>query len=432
MIEDFLRDAGQALGSLTYGLVALLVFLETGAFLGFVLPGETAIMVGGLVAGQGRISILGLIAVVWLAAIAGDLTSFTLGRRRGRGFLLRRGARVGITEARFARVEAFFARHGAATILLGRWVGFVRPMMPFVAGSSGMPLGRFLAYDVLGVLVWGALNALLGFVFWRSFDQLASWASRGSAALAAVVALVVLVVVAVRNRSRIARRLRPWAVAAWDALVRALKPVVAAGLAPALSALVAVAVAAGLVFLDLLDEVEEGELTALDARGADAAEAVGSRAVVDLAEALTVLGSTVVLVPLTAVVVGVLYRRGRPLAAVTLVAGLAALQVHRVLKPIIERPRPPDPLIEIDGWAFPSGHATQAVLWVAFALVLARGRRRAVVLAGGLLVAVAIGLTRVQLRVHFLSDVLAGWALGTALLGLCGAVAVLVAARRTA
>src|SRR5262245_35603053 len=80
-LEKLLEDAGETLGKWTYLLVGLLAYLETGAFVGFIAPGETAVIVGGLVAGQGQISLIVLIAIVWACAVAGDLTSFTLGRR---------------------------------------------------------------------------------------------------------------------------------------------------------------------------------------------------------------------------------------------------------------------------------------------------------------------------------------------------------------
>ena len=98
--EHLLADAGQALGKWTYLLVGLMAFLETGAFLGFVAPGETAVIVGGLVAGQGEISLLALIAIVWACCVAGDFTSYEIGRRLGRQWLLKHGARLQITEDR--------------------------------------------------------------------------------------------------------------------------------------------------------------------------------------------------------------------------------------------------------------------------------------------------------------------------------------------
>src|SRR3954469_3682345 len=109
-LDKVLEDVGRALGPFTYLLVGGLAFLETGAFVGLVAPGETAVIVGGVVAGQGRISLPVLIGLVWACAVAGDVTSFMLGRRLGRGFLLRHGARLKITEERLEQVEGFFER----------------------------------------------------------------------------------------------------------------------------------------------------------------------------------------------------------------------------------------------------------------------------------------------------------------------------------
>ena len=104
-------------GRWTYLLVGVLAFLETGAFIGLVAPGETAVLVGGLVAGQGQISLLVLIAIVWTCAVLGDLTSYTLGRRLGRAWLLRHGERLKITEERLHQVERFLDKRGGLTIL---------------------------------------------------------------------------------------------------------------------------------------------------------------------------------------------------------------------------------------------------------------------------------------------------------------------------
>src|SRR4051812_860257 len=125
-LEKLIEDAGTALGSWTYLLVGALAFAETGAFLGFIAPGETAVIVGGLVAGQGKISLLVLIAIVWACAVAGDLTSYELGRRLGRDWLLRHGERLKVTDERLGQVEEFFARRGNVTIFVGRFLGFVR------------------------------------------------------------------------------------------------------------------------------------------------------------------------------------------------------------------------------------------------------------------------------------------------------------------
>ena len=189
-IEGALADLADALGPWTYALVAGLAFLETGAFVGLVAPGETAIVLGGVVAAQGDVSLPLVLAVAWSAAALGDLASFALGRRLGRPFLLARGPRLGVSAPRLRRVEAFFDRHGPKAILVGRFVGIVRAVAPLTAGASGMRLRAFVPWSILGTGLWSALFTLVGFAFHRSFAQAAGAAAHAALALAVVVAAV--------------------------------------------------------------------------------------------------------------------------------------------------------------------------------------------------------------------------------------------------
>ena len=102
-LQHALHDLSAKLGALTYVLVGLAAFLETAAFIGLILPGETVVILGGAIAGQGETSIVLTIGVVWAAAFAGDTVSFVLGRRLGRGFILQHGPKVRITRERFAK-----------------------------------------------------------------------------------------------------------------------------------------------------------------------------------------------------------------------------------------------------------------------------------------------------------------------------------------
>ncbi|HEX5146145.1 MAG TPA: DedA family protein, partial [Conexibacter sp.] len=214
-LDKLLEDVGSTLGGWTYLLVGVLCFLESGAFVGLLIPGETAIVVGGFVAGQHQIDIVLLIAIAWFAAVAGDLVSFGLGRRLGREFLVKHGPKVQISEERIEHVERFYDRHGGKAVFLGRWVGLVRAVSPFLAGSSGMPLRRFLPYDVLAAGGMVTVFALLGFVFWRSLDKVLALARQGLLALGVTIVVVVALVAAVRwlrvpdNRAR----LRAWLLA---------------------------------------------------------------------------------------------------------------------------------------------------------------------------------------------------------------------------
>lgn len=203
-VEQTLADIGDRLGKWTYLLVGAVAFLETGAFIGLVAPGEVTVIAGGVVAGQGVIELVPLILLVWACCLAGDNLSFWLGRRLGRGWLERHGEKVLVTDERLARVDRFFAKRGGLTILLGRFVGFVRPLAPFIAGSSRMGPMRFLAYDVVGTGLWAATFTVLGYVSWKNFDRAVSIASNVTLALgtAFVLALAVLVI---RSRHNVGR-----------------------------------------------------------------------------------------------------------------------------------------------------------------------------------------------------------------------------------
>jgi membrane protein DedA with SNARE-associated domain len=198
-LEGALTDLSDSLGTWTYALVAGLAFLETGAFVGLIAPGETAIVLGGVVAAEGDVSLPLILLAAWLAAALGDLVSYALGRRLGRDFLIRRGPRLGVTPTRLATVDGFFARHGGKAILIGRFVGLVRAVAPFLAGAARLPLRTFIPFSLLGTALWSASFTLAGYAFHESFSTAAGALTHGALALA-VLAAAVLALQTLRTR----------------------------------------------------------------------------------------------------------------------------------------------------------------------------------------------------------------------------------------
>jgi membrane protein DedA with SNARE-associated domain/membrane-associated phospholipid phosphatase len=457
-LEKLLEDAGETLGSWTYLLVGTMAFLETGAFVGFIAPGETAVIVGGLVAGQGQISLFVLIAIIWACAVAGDLTSFTLGRRLGRAWLLRHGERLKITEERLQTVEGFFERRGGATILVGRFIGFVRPLAPFLAGAARMPLRRFLPYDVLGAGAWTATFATLGYVFWQSFDQLTKYVSRGLFAFGSFVVIVAGLVWLVRLRRDPERRarVRTWLEErkdqrGWGVVVRFAGPLWrligrptaavtdvtarfgAARLTPGqlgleLTTLLALLAVGGFTFFFIGDVVVDTRTPGIDRMAADLAERLETEAAVDVAKVVTYLGSlpVVIAVALATAVWAAVSRRWLDIAALVAGVALSVVLVH-VAKAAYDRPRPSGGLVHADLSAYPSGHAAYAVTLVACAAILVRSGMGWAVRFAAVTVAIAavvvVGATRVYLRVHHLTDAIGGVGLGVAIWALVGAIA---------
>jgi undecaprenyl-diphosphatase len=461
--EEVLLDAGQTLGKWTYVAVGLLAFLETGAFLGFVAPGETAVIVAGLVAGQGEISLLALIGIVWICCVLGDLTSYELGRRKGREWLLNHGQRLKITEERLDQVEDILAKRGAVMIIVGRFLGFVRPLIPFISGASRMPLRRFLPYDVLAAGLWAITFSVLGYVFWRSIDQLTKYVSRGAFALGTFIVVVggIVALIHLRRNAETRRKVRDWIDAhddkpLWRPLARisrpvwhfVLKPVAAvadvaarfgqARLTPGnlgleMTTLLALFLVGTFSVFLLGDAVLNTAEPRIDRIASDIAEDLYSEPLIAVAKVVTEIGSSpVITVLILATVIFAVVRRRR-IEAVALAAGWVLLFVSvNVAKSLYDRERPPSGFVETFNAAYPSGHTAYAVSLVACATVLVRAgvhwavRIAAVAVAVGLVAVVA--LTRVYLRAHFLTDVLGGAALGVAIWSLVGALA-LVAGR---
>jgi len=183
--------------------VGLLVFAEAAVFVGFVLPGETAVLLGGFVAATGRVSVVLLAVVVVAAAVVGDSVGYQVGKKLGPRVL---GWRIVARHA--ARVDsarAFLDGRGASAVFLGRFTAFLRAMVPGLAGLAGMRYRKFLLYNALGGLVWGVGCVAAGYAAGASYEQVAAWLGRAGAVTIVGVVLVVLVVWRVRRGRRAAR-----------------------------------------------------------------------------------------------------------------------------------------------------------------------------------------------------------------------------------
>ncbi|MFL5897891.1 MAG: bifunctional DedA family/phosphatase PAP2 family protein [Solirubrobacterales bacterium] len=446
-LQGLLEDISNTLGAWTYLLVGLFAFAETGAFVGLVVPGETVMLLGGAVAGQGAIDIYLLIAIAWFSAWLGDTTSFFLGRRLGRNFVLDHGPRVGISHERFEKVEDYFGRHGGKTIFIGRFISLVRAFAPFIAGSSGMRYRAFVPYSILGTGLWASAHILVGYFFSRSIETAGNYAAKGAFLLATLIVVVVGIVLLYRRLRGEENRA---AAVRWMEGRRATRWLVEIGRRPQLRFLwdrVTPGGTFGLEFTSLMATlavalfvlvayaVVIGEQPGPTPGDETAIELVGhlhSGVLTGLSKAVTRLGAGGVVWALAAICAALLAWRRRWTEFGVLIAGMAITQVGiDVLKDSVDRPRPPDPAVSVAGSSFPSGHAAHSVfyLWLAVTIVLrlrsGMARGAAVVTAGFALTAL-IGLSRVYLGVHYLSDVSAGWALGAAAFSFAAAAALVV------
>lgn len=179
-------------------LVGLIVFAEDALFVGFVLPGETAAVLGGVAASRGHVPLAAVLVVVVAAAIIGDTVGYEVGRHLGTRIL-----RWHLLEKRRERIDGardFLARRGGTAVFLGRWTAFFRAVMPALAGTARMPYRRFLAFNAAGGLLWSITVVLVGYFAGESYARIEKLVGRGAAIVIAAIVVIALVVWQVRRR----------------------------------------------------------------------------------------------------------------------------------------------------------------------------------------------------------------------------------------
>lgn len=197
IINDLVSQVLAAPPWLVYLIVALVVFAEDALFVGFVLPGETLAIIGGVTASLGHTSLGWVLVVVILAAVIGDSVGYEIGRIFGPRVM---GLRI--LERRRAQLDSaqeFLRRRGGSAVFLGRWTAFFRAVMPALAGLSGMRYRIFLPWNAIGGIAWGATAVTAGYLAGESYHRVEKWLGRGAAGIVALIVVVAIAVWAIRR-----------------------------------------------------------------------------------------------------------------------------------------------------------------------------------------------------------------------------------------
>lgn len=393
------------LGRYGYAIVFGGVLLENA---GLPVPGETVLLAAAFFAHQGAFALPKVIGVAVAAAILGDNLGYWIGRRGGRALAERHGRLVGLTAPRLAALDAFFDRHGAATVFLARFVSGLRVFAALFAGMSGLPWPRFLVYNAAGALAWATTVGVAGYLFGQSWGALERWIGRtGLFGVALAIALVVIALMRRRRQVLLA--------GVWAQLPGALTRRAAVFAGATLGAI-------GL-FAKIAEDVVEHETTGFDSVVSGALHRLANPMLDVAVHAFTALGTApVVLIVVLGVTGWSLCRRDRRAAATLVAVSVATEGLILVLKLGFHRVRPVPwtGVATPESYSFPSGHAmAAAAIYGMVAVVLARLHprlARPAVLLTPLLI-LMIGVSRVYLGVHWPTDVLAGFAAGAFLLG---------------
>ncbi|MBI5586892.1 MAG: bifunctional DedA family/phosphatase PAP2 family protein [Deltaproteobacteria bacterium] len=445
-MTERILDIISLLGNWGYLIVFLAAFLESSAFLGLLVPGESIVIIAGVLSSQGYLDLTDCIIVTSIGAVLGDTTGYTLGQVLGRGYFERHGRLFFIKAAHIEKADRYFREHGGKTIFFGRFIGFLRAMAPFAAGMSRMPYGRFLAYNFSGAVLWAVAFTLLGYFFGLSWGTIEQWAGRAGVFVFFILLVAVGFGYLYRALVRRQAEISSWFNGRYNRLVSSpfvtafvrRHPALAAFLTERLSPgnYLGVHLTAGLlasavfvwILARIMEDVITGEpLTMVDQWVLYHIHYFRTPSVSKTMEALTLLGGALeISVGGVLVFVYLIIMQRRDYAAGLVAALLGGVVLDLVLKTVFFRLAPvvKGPLIGAAGSTFPSPHALISVIFygmVAYFLVrdIRSWRRQVVISLTAVFIVLLIGFTKIYLQVHFLSDVMAGYAGGLFWLTVC-------------
>jgi uncharacterized protein (TIRG00374 family) len=427
-------------GRPVYVIVFLLAFLEAAAFVGFIFPGELAVVLGGVMAFQGRVSLPLIATAAILGAVAGDSAGYSIGKRWGQHLL---GTRLGRRIARpkhLARAQELIARRGGSSVVLGRFTAVLRVLVPGLAGMAGMPYRVFLAYNVLGGILWAGAMTLLGYFAGNAWRTVERYAARASVILALLFIAAIAVFWSARWLIRNEDLVRAWwrrqlerprvaaFVSRFDRQIRwgaeRFNPAGAFGLY--LTVGVVSSLALVWAFGAALQDVIVGEeLALIDRPVANFVSQHRARSVTELMGLLTRLGSPPVVLTLLFLAAVIAAARLRNLQPAWFLAGavLSGFFLEKALNLLVHRVRPSAALSPTGQFSFPSGHAVGAVALyggIAFIVFRSSGRLsvKVTAAAAAVFVALVVAVSQVYLGDNYASDVVAGAAVGGAALAI--------------
>ena len=442
MTESFLQSILPSIEhfhSLAYWLAFLAAFAETALIVGLLVPGSTLLLLLGALAGMGTIEFAGVYWFAVAGAILGDNLNYALGRRYGQAWL-QRGVWF-LKPEHFAQAHDFFARHGSRSVFLGRFVPSIKEIVPFVAGSAGMPKGQFLFWNLLGSLGWGLEWVGAGYLFGQSLAVAQAWISRIGLFFLALLLLWLLFLyikhLLLKQGPQIWQLLQSLFLSLQQALAR--NPYVEQFVSRhprgiewlrkrldrrAFTGLPLTLLALSLLYVAFLfggiveDFLTSDPIVAVDQAVAQLMARYRPAEIIPAFLWITALGVGKVAggVILLALASAWLYRGRWAMLSLAVSTGGTILFTF-LGKLAFHRPRPAEAVLLENSYSFPSGHASIAVgfygflgyLWIRSATGIRPGINRSLVT---LIVILAIGLSRIVLGVHYLSDVWAGYLVG--------------------
>ncbi|WP_273209145.1 bifunctional DedA family/phosphatase PAP2 family protein [Marinobacter subterrani] len=451
MMDSLTQSAmslAQSAGLWGYWFAFFAALAETVFLLGLFLPGSALLLMMGMLAGQGYFDLGDLLFFAIAGATLGDNVNYFLGQRYGRHWL--RQDRWFLKSGHVLKAEAFFSQHGGKSVFLSRFVPSAKEIMPFIAGMVGMKRRSFMTWNLLGAIGWGLQWIVPGYLFSQSLSLAHAWLSRVGILLLVLVAVILMFYairwslmrygpngfrflrsilvstgVALRENDKIAHLARRFP-GTTRFLSRRMDRSHWRGLPLTLTGVIGVYIVA--LFSGLAEDVVMGDaVVMLDSRINHLLASLRTPLFNQIFYAITSFGYWPVIALGTMAAVFFLWYRRRTELILPLAVSIVSCELLTYLGKLgFHRLRPEGGVLDASGFSFPSGHASISVAFYGFCCFLGMQfvqswSTRVNLLLLAALIAFLIGVSRLYLGVHYLSDVLAGYLVGA--LGLALGVA---------
>ena len=384
----------ETLGYGAYTVLFIVSILEALPLVGTFIPGHSLVILSGFLVRLGTLHLWPVLILVSLGAILGDVGGYVLGKKYGYELIRKFGKYFFITDAHLEKAKEAMNRHTGKALIVGRFSPITRAFTPFLAGAGDIHVRKFWLYNIIGGLLWSVSSVIIGYVFGASYEIASQYIGKF------VGVAVILSILIIWGYRFINRQKHIFAKYHFYTLV--------------------VNIFSLYIFFKTIQDVfsRESSLAQLDVWVNLKMLGIQSVLGVDIFNTITnLLGPESLLLAGLAIACFLMWKKRIHQALVISFALLGGAFFQAVLKQLVERVRPENALLLEKGFSFPSGHATIAVIFFCSLIYVFSGRIQNKVgreLFGitNLLLFILVGYSRVYLNVHWVSDVIAGFAFG--------------------